>query len=505
MEKPHRSEQGKHVTDRTLPIVCGLVVFTAAHLQAARPDGALEVTVVDAESGEPVAARMELKRSGGRPARSRGLGVAPLGDHFYVDGQTELGLRRGNYEFDLTAGPEYKPISGRFEIERRASDSKRVEMHRVVRLGEEGWFGADLLAARGGLNLDAALRGEGLRYTPLTSWRSDGGGWDDVPSAESDPDTRVAFGPWAARSRADLGDLLLVSPDAPLTREQLKPITDGGADALAELRDQGVRVVAADAASWRLPVWLAADLLDAVVVIDPSDQRAGRKARSWGRPPDRDFYSGARGPALWREAIYFHILSAGLPIPPAAGSNTGDNELPLGACRTYARQFEGFSTQGWWDALADGNAMVTNGPLLRPIPAPGERYRLMDDNTEVTLGLSLTTRSKVDYLEVVKNGQVEHSVSLRELAEARGEMPPIDCSGSGWFVLRAIAMESPGYERGMTAPYYYQPLDGEPRISRASCEFFLAWLKEAEGKLSADELAMATQFWQERIAAANAP
>ncbi|TWT78250.1 hypothetical protein Pla123a_10410 [Posidoniimonas polymericola] len=482
-----------------------MVVCAVPTVQAARPDGTLEVTVVTADSGDPVAARVQLSRSGGRPLRSRGLGVAPLGDHFYVDGQTELGLRRGNYEFELTAGPEYKPITGRFEIERRASDSKRVEMHRVVRLNEEGWAGADLLAARGGQHLDAALRGEGLRYTPLTRWRWDGGNWDEVPSAESAPDAPVTFGPWAARARTELGDLLLVNPEEPITREQLEPVSDGGADALADLRERGVRIVAADAASWRLPVWLAADVLDAVVVIDPSDQSTGRKARSWGRPPDRDFYSGARGPALWRESIYFHILSAGLPIPPAAGSNTGDNELPLGSCRVYARRFDGFSRQGWWDALADGQAMVTNGPLLRPIPAPGERYRLMDDNTEVTLGLNLTTRSKVDYLEVVKNGQVEHSVSLRELADARGELPAIDCSGSGWFVLRAIAMDSPGYERGMTAPYYYQPLHGEPRVSRASCEFFLAWLREAEDRLPADEIAAAQRFWRRRLAAANAP
>ncbi len=473
---------------------------------AARPDGNLELKVIDAVAQQPIAARMRLRQSGGRPAKNRGLGAAQHGDHFYVDGQTSLGLRRGQYTFELEAGPEYKPVSGHFEIERRAEDSKTVEMQRVVDLGKEGWRGADLLAERGGANLGVAVRGELLSYVPLTAWRNDGNGWSEIPSAASEAGSPVMYGPWAARLRTDAGDLLFVRPDSPVTKQDLKTIGGASLEELRAARESGLRVIAADAASWRLPIWLAADVLDAVVVVDASDQvQRNKKEKSWGRPADAALFPGAVGAARWRESIYFQLLNAGLRLAPVAGSGTGSNDLPLGACRVYAKLQEPFTPDEWWNSLEAGEVMVTNGPLLRPINLPGRVYRLPEESPGVSLGLNLTTRSRVEYLEVIQNGQVEHSVPLRDLVDSRGRLPEIDCQDAGWFLLRAIATDAKGYERGMTGPYYYEQDNGEPRISRQSCEFFLAWLDELDGHASEDEIATAQEFWNVRLQLANAP
>jgi hypothetical protein len=493
---------------RLTALICLLGALPAL---AARPDGTLEVKVLDANTGQPIAARMRLRQSSGRPAKSRGLGVAQHGDHYYVDGQADLGLRRGQYTFELEAGPEYKPVSGHFEIERRAEDSKTVEMHRAADLGKEGWRGADLLAERGGSHFSAAMRGELLSYCPLTAWRNDGGGWSEVPTAVSEAGSLVIYGPSAARLRTDAGDLLFVRPEGALSRQDLKTI--GGAS-LAELRaarESGLRVIAADAASWRLPIWLAGDVLDAVVVVDASDQpRQNKQAKSWGRSPDAAMFPGDVGAARWREAIYFQLLNAGLRLAPVAGSGTGGNDLPLGACRVYANTSEPLAPEPlvpeeWWDSVATGEVMVTNGPLLRPIPLPGRVYRLPEDSPGVSLALNLTTRSRVEYLEVIQNGRVEHSVPLRDLVDSRGRLPEIDCQGAGWFLLRAVATDFGGYERGMTGPYYYEPAGGTPRISRQSCEFFLAWLDEAQGHASEEEVASAREFWEARLEMANTP
>lgn len=472
---------------------------------AARPDGNLELAVVDAETKQPIAARMTLRRGGGRPLTSRDLGVAPYKEHFYVDGQTSLGLRRGQYTFKLSAGPEHQSVSGHFEIERRAEDSKTIEVRRVVRLPKEGWHASDMLAERGGKDLDVAVRGELLSYCPLTAWRFELGKWKEIPSAESPVGSPLSFGPSSARLRNDAGDLLFIRTDGPITKSDLNAMGEGSLDDLRNAREQGLRVIAADATSWRLPVWLAAGVLDAVVVVDANDQPATRRVQRWGKPRDATRFPKERGAARWREAIYFHTLNTGLSLPAAAGSGTGGNKLPLGASRVYANCGEAFDIEAWWEAFDAGEAFVTNGPLLRPMPRPGRTYRLEQDATDVSVALSLTTSSQVEYLEIVQNGEVEHNVPLNKIAGAQGRVPAIDCSGSGWFLLRAVAVDAKGYRRGMTAPYFYQPLDGEPHVSLASCEFFLKWLEEAQREIPADELAFAREFWEERVRSANAP
>lgn len=492
------------------PVV--LVVLAAASPAAAQPrgaDGVLRVQVVDAQSGKPLAARMVLRNSRGRAVTRRGMGVSPLGDHFYVDGQAALGLRRGQYTFELTTGPEYKPHSGHFEIQRRADDSQTLRMNRVANLEREAWLGADLEATSAGRPLTPVLRAEQLTYAPLVAHRADGGRWEPTRDAQEEAPTAegaVAFGPHAALVENDEGAILFFSTRGPLSDQDLEGLDDLSAETLLAARERGLRVVAADLTSWRLPMWLAAGALDAAVVIDSSDTSHSTRGDAWGRPRDESRYANARGAARWREAIYFHMLSAGVRVPPAAGSGSGFNERALGACRVYAFVPEGFSQEAWWDALAAGETFVTNGPLLRPTEPPGRVYRLPSDAATVSFGLSLTTGAPIEYLDVVTNGQVARAIPLRELVESRGQMPPIDCRGAGWFVLRAVANTTDGYVRAMTAPYYFQPQGGEPRVSRASCEFFLEWLDAYAAQADDDAgVEAARRFWRSRAQDASAP
>src|SRR3972149_1128459 len=107
-----------------------LLWTTPAAWGAPRADGQLEISVVDGETGQPVAARMHLKNSRGRPVRLRLPGVDLQADHFYIDGRITLPLGMGQYTFELEAGPEYRTQNGHFAIERHADDTKTIEMNR---------------------------------------------------------------------------------------------------------------------------------------------------------------------------------------------------------------------------------------------------------------------------------------------------------------------------------------------------------------------------------------
>ena len=66
--------------------------------------------------------------------------------------------------------------------------------------------------------------------------------------------------------------------------------------------------------------------------------------------------------------------------------------------------------QQWWKNLKAGQVVVTNGPLLRAkvekeLPGHtfhGEKGR----DLELEIGMTLTTREPISYLEIVQDGQV---------------------------------------------------------------------------------------------------
>lgn len=392
---------------------------------APRADGQLELQVVDADSGLPLTTRMHLKNTRGRPVRLRLPASSQFGDHCYVDGRIVLPLRAGQYTFELDAGPEFRSQNGHFEIQRHADDAKTIEMHRVVDLQQEGWWAGDLDVARPQDVLPLAMRGEGVSLAPT-----------QVAAESAAPVLKV-------ESHA-----LLRTPFA-----------------------------------WDLPVWLAKDELSAIMLIDRQTLRGDViDDETDGPPRDRVLFSGKTGRGRWAEVVYYHVLECGLRIPPAAGSGTGANDSPLGANRVYAHCGDKFTAERWWDALEAGRVFVTNGPLLRPMvegKLPGYVYHFREGKRlSLEIALNLATREPVEYLEIIKNGNISAEVRLDQWAKLGGRLPPLEFVDSGWFLIRAVTTNRNKYQLALSGPYYVERA-GRSRISRQSVQFFLDWIDAA--------------------------
>jgi hypothetical protein len=420
--------------------VLSMVLTPACSTALAVPhaDGELRIEVVDAATGRPIEARMHLSAdrkaasgvSAQRPLKLNLPGTAEFGGHLYIDGKITLPLRMGQYNFELQAGPEYLTQNGHFEIERHADDTKRIEMKRVTDLAKEGWWGGDLDVRRKTNEMPLILRAEGLQLAPF-------------------------------------------SPTDP------KKV-------LPKLEVEG-HLIARTPYAWDLPLWLASGKLDAIQLIHHHSLRSGAVDKEDdGRPRDKSFYPGPRGNGQWSETIYYHVLNCGLRIPPAAGSGSGGNDNPVGTNRVYVYCGNEFAKDAWWEGLKAGRVFVTNGPLLRPMVeghAPGHVFQIAGSGfLDLEIGLNLATSVPVEYLQIIKNGNVDSEVRLAEWRNKKGRLPPVHFDDSGWFLVRAVTSNPKTYQFASSGPYYVEKA-GRPRVSRKSVDFFIDWIDINIGRL----------------------
>lgn len=489
---------------------------------AAKPDGQLELRALDSQSGESLPVRIELFNARGRPTPLRNVGMGHLGSHFYLPPSTTLLLQRGNYTFNLDAGPEYRTQQGRFEIDRHASDIEEVEMRRFASLPHEGWWGADLLAQRPGGDLPMMAAVEGLNLVANVAWRFDGTRWQATDEKVRRPieagDIYAAgreLKPCGAIFESPGGDLLLIGRQAfdrpPL---ELAPGTTS-CQCIAAARQAGLRVIALSPTAWELPLWVALGEVDMVMLLGTQSQWATAEANDpKGRPREARFYPGGAGLTRWGERIYHHLLNAGMRVVPLAGSASGITESPLGTNRVYVHSGPADSGATWWEQIAAGKVVVTNGPLLRPRVGgdpPGATFLVEPGGkVEFEIALNLSSRDQIDYLEILKNGEPLHEVRLADFAAAGGKLPPVPFDDGGWFAIRAVTGDTQRYQFAQSGPYYVAPPSGR-RPSRESVEFFLTWLDELAarpvlpGGCTAEEISQAQQFWQQQLDLATAP
>lgn len=479
-------------------------VWTAAY------DGKLTLSVTDEATGKPIAARMELRNSRGRPVRVKSEGAIARDGYVAFDGEIELELGQGSYRFFLEAGPEYHTRTGHFTLERHAEDSTTITLKRHANMGEHGWWSGDLDVRQPHDDLPLLMRAAGVGFVPQFSGENVRGKCREVPTNAS---RSYLLKSWLDNRRGG-GLLYLASGVEPGLGFDLCQLPADGSSlpALTSASDAGAEVIALTLDAWDLPLWVAADKLTAVQLIN-RHTLPGAPHDNASRPLDQVFFPGKSGRGRSCEATYHHLLNCGLRVPPAAGSGSGANKSPLGTNRVYVNCSE-FSQESWLAGLRAGRVVVTNGPLLRTTvegQSPGYVFHLdkgQQHSFQIALTLSFYEQAPVEYLEIVKNGRVEYEVRLDELAQQAGRLPPLEFQESGWFLVRTVTNNSQTYQFATTGPYYVE-VAYEPRISRASVAYFLKWLGEAREKFSDNEavladIAAARPFWEDLLERANA-
>jgi len=500
-------------------LVCLAIPATGTLQPASAATGQLELIVVDRLTREPIACRMHLRNAAGRP--QRGAKSPFWHDHFVVPGKIALELPVGDYFFELERGPEYVDRSGHFTIVPFADDSKQVDLHRFVQMSDHGWWSGDLEVRRPVRDVALLMEADDLHVAEVVTWWNDNTQKHARPLSD-DPVVRFDGNRYydlmaGGHTRAG-GELLFFNLPAPLPFEGAGPEYPPPIKYInMARRSPQAWVDLSKPFWWDLPMLVANGQIDSIQLAHSHlcrdtviDNEAG------GKPRDKLLFPGKWGNARWSQAIYFHLLNCGLRIPPTAGSGSGAAPNPVGYNRVYVHVDGELTYERWWENLRAGRVTITNGPLLRPTVhgrLPGHVFQAEHgQDLELEIGLSLSTREPISYLELIKNGQVEHSIRFHQYAQS-GSLPTLRFHQSGWFLIRAVTDLPDTYRFAMTGPYYVQ-FDTRPRISKTSAQFFLDWVYERARQLHLDDPVhhrevlkyhrKARDFWQDLVSRANA-
>ncbi|MGD9645336.1 MAG: hypothetical protein AB7U73_06460 [Pirellulales bacterium] len=493
--------------------------------------GQLRLTVTDEKTGELLPCRLHLKNPAGRSRPVKG--GAYFHDHAAFAGDITLRLPKGQYTFEIERGPEYTTQSGYFVIEDHADDTKTVTLRRAVDMAAKGWWSSDLNVKRPLRDLELLMQAEDLHVAGVVDWQlgdkkarttkstaaaNNGHNADAVPLGGG-----RFYIPLVGEDRRAGNDILYLN----LARPAELSADGEGLSPLGLLRrareSDKTWIDVAHPFSWDLPVALALGCVDSIELChDYLGRSTTQPTEGDGRRRDTRQLRAPWGNGLWTQQIYYHVINAGLRIPPSAGSGSGDAPNPVGYNRMYVYAGRDLEPAAWWEAFRAGQVIVTNGPVIRLDvngKPPGHVFASpAGEPVRLEVFLTLSTRDPISYLEIVKNGQLDKALRIEEWAK-EGRLPDVVFESSGWFLIRAVTDVEKTYRFASSAPYYVS-IGAEPqRISRASVQFFVDWLAERRAMLDRGDGAsrtqlsetdaaifdVAEQFWNERLGQANAP
>jgi len=529
-------------------------------MAAAPAYGQNQVTLelVDTQTSEPIAARIEFTKS----AKKLKLDRKPLsaGDTWLAEGSLGIQPTPGDYEFLVQRGPEFHTIRGGFTIERGSHDTVQIEVPRSIDMHDEGWYSGDLCSEMDAEQLGRWQIADAIDMVVHADNPSSSKNQPPKNQAPKNPapannknkqiDAPKFGGPnevgyrWLGSSleyRDSALGLALhrLSADrnpsespfpspAPTDPYEALDAIDEDPLALAEI----TQLLAPD-----LPIVLAhprvrcARVLnlanrpqrDAVLELDRNqdDDLFAKLSIDLGKSrwllpvlapfPHRDQirFRSPRSAGLMSEAIYWLALDAGLRLPPSAASGFGSGSTHLGYNRIYAYCDSEPTPESWWRSIARGESFITNGPLLRVkinglLPGSVQvGYR--GEPIPLSIDVSLSVRDPVEYVDIIFNGQTLYNAKLEDHYR-KGEFPPLEIHQSGWLVVRVVTEQETGYRLATTAPFYFE-FDGQKRIDRKGVEFFQQWLARTESLRAQGSktspardraIQQAKEFWEQR-------
>ncbi|MCA9062482.1 MAG: CehA/McbA family metallohydrolase [Planctomycetaceae bacterium] len=487
-------------------------------------------TVVDHQTGAPIAARIYLQNKDGEwlfvNAGSPGASALPYTEQWVpIPGSVELhttvsahefvaDLDPGEYTITIEKGKEYLPVTETIKV----SDSSQVRqfpLHRISHPAAQGWYCGETHVHRRIQELPIVMAAEDLNVAfPVTYWtvRS-----DRVPDLQPSTLRRQGpspFGPredrgsepvWIDRrhvilprnteyeifsvgeQRHVLGAVFLLNHQTVMT-QTAPPIAP-----IAERAHQEGALLDLDKHSWPWAAMLVpVAQVDLFELSNNSVWRTQFGFRQTQVSPADWMNVESDGPGTLTEwgwlnfgfEFYYALLNCGFQIMPTAGTASGVHPVPLGYSRVYVHvDSEQLDVDEWTDGLRHGRSFVTTGPLLYAKldqQHAGHRFQLTADTVrDLEFSIETDADSPVTQIEILQNGRVVHRVAPQPTAmDTPGfhssQKITVRPDRSSWYAVRVIQSLPGGRRRFAHSAPWFVSIDDQPlKPRREQVQYFI--------------------------------
>ncbi|HWB98699.1 MAG TPA: CehA/McbA family metallohydrolase, partial [Bryobacteraceae bacterium] len=478
------------------------ITFSRRHWK--RPMGRVHVRVVDAASGQLLAARIQGLASDGKfyaptDAYAR---ISGTSRHcFFSSGEFILDVPPGELKLTAVKGYERLPAQRAVTVSAGATAEMTLPLTRIVDSPARGWYSSSthvhmnyggnrhntpealaMMASAEDLHVvNSLIANTDSRFF---DWQYFGKG-REYPLQPPRPDVKITFGE-EYRSQfyghvymASLKDHIVLPYGTAYEGVALDAIYPTNADMLRAAKEQGG----------------VTGYVHPFGETDPLESGLGAKAfpvdAALGVVDTLDWAAALRG----QLRVWFRMLDNDFHIAPTGGEDSIvclHNRKLIGSIRTYAYLGKNFSVDAWFDALRQGRTFFSTGPLLDfrvQDQIPGGEVHLAGSGGTVTVEGTAWFAAPVTKLTVYHRGGVLREVPVEggtHQAHLRFDVP---VRHSDWLVLVAEGPSSEFFDTDylLASTNAIRVYVGSEKIrSRDSAEYFERWI---------DKLSEQTRRW----------
>jgi hypothetical protein len=441
--------------------------------------------VLQADTGDPIAARIHIKDSAGawhHCTSEGGTAVHYRREPTHAPGSVEVNttlsahpfvasLAPGSYTFRVERGKEFLPLV-REVVVNHDTPTLEFRLQRWANMAARGWYSGDTHTHRLGSDLHNIIIAEDLNVAlPLNYWvtrsgETPDGGRKSTPDAlepaliEVDP-THVIY-PYnteyeifsVGAKKHTLGAVFVLNHNTKLDLG-VPPV----APVAKRARAEGA-LLDLDKHSWAWSLMLVPTMeVDLFQLANNHHWQTKFGFSKWTlehAPSYMNLEINENGFTEWGWTefgfkTYYALLNFGYRMRVSAGTASGVHPVQLGFNRVYVHLPNGFSYDSWMEGLDAGRSFVTNGPLLDVrfnSKDAGTTFNALEGDTISIRGVALSSQP-LDRIEIVQAGDVVQTIPALNHAMAEGGFKtPIEATvqseSSTWVALRCFEKNPAG-------------------------------------------------------------